>query len=113
MTYNCIANGDLSRDCASDSDTNETVLGYPKNQLNISRLMSWTKYGVSVQIFNSAGASKSSSVVFGLTQEDSKILKNVFLNSLEMFYLSSPITSYVGLRKSIMTMSIIIRYKSS
>ena len=68
-------NGVNSRDCPANSKKNVTKHGYPKSTLLFSNLMSWTKYKITVQVFNSAGGSVRSTAKEEVTKEDCKFLK--------------------------------------
>ena len=72
VMHKCVPNGNMSRDCPTNSTKNETFSGYPSNQLVVLNVTSWTKYRVRLQIFNSAGVSKLSERFEGVTKEDSK-----------------------------------------
>ena len=72
ILYDCVSNGNMSRDCPTNSTRNVTISGYPSQLLTVPNLTSWTKYTVRIQIFNSAGTSRLSAGVEGVTKEDSK-----------------------------------------
>ena len=72
ILHECVPNGNMSQDCPGNSIKNETSSGYPSNLLVVSNVTPWTKYRVHLQIFNSAGVSKLSEPLEGVTKEDSK-----------------------------------------
>ena len=73
--YECVNNGANSRDCPANSKKNVTKIGYPKSTISVSNLMSWTKYKMTLQVFNSAGGSVKSTAKEEVTKQDSKFLK--------------------------------------
>ncbi len=71
--YRCITS-DKTRDCHDPVKKNLTVTGYPKATIKISQLYSWMKYGITLQAYNKAGASKRSNEITNTTKEDSEFI---------------------------------------